>query len=72
MLQDNGLEIVGINGLFVLASHERAGPMYEALQRSRILVRPFPDKPGLVRFGLCAEDAQLRRLRLALQQFLGR
>jgi cobalamin biosynthetic protein CobC len=72
MLQDNGFEIVGINGLFVLAFHERAAPMYEALQRSRILVRPFPDRAGLVRFGLCADDARIRRLRIALQQFLGR
>ncbi len=72
MLQDQGLEIVGVNGLFVLAHHERAQGLCESLQRSRILARPFPDRDGLVRFGLCAEDAQLRRLRSAIQQFLRR
>jgi cobalamin biosynthetic protein CobC len=72
MLQDNGMEIVGINGLFVLAWHERAGALYDALQRSRILVRPFPDRDGLVRFGLAADDQQMRRLRTALQIFFRR
>jgi cobalamin biosynthesis protein CobC len=72
MLRDNGMEIVGANGLFVLAWHERAAPLHDALQRSRILVRPFPDREGLVRFGLVADDAQMRRLRTALQSFFKR
>jgi cobalamin biosynthetic protein CobC len=72
MLQDNGMEIAGIHGLFVLAWHERAGALYEALQRARILIRPFPDREGLVRFGIVPDDAQMRRLRSALQTFFRR
>ena len=70
VLENSGLEIFGRNGLFVLAGHEHAEQIFRGLARRHVLVRPFPDKPRLLRFGLPETPAALNRLQLALSQVL--
>ncbi len=52
LLEDCGFEIAGKNGLFVLARHRDATRIAQELMQAKILVRPFPDRPHLLRFGL--------------------
>lgn len=52
VLRAAGLELVGGTSLYRLAaSHEAAG-WFQRLGRAGILVRPFPDRPHWLRFGL--------------------
>ncbi len=43
VMQEAGLEICGINALFIYAGHEETRNIFEALAEQKILVRPFPD-----------------------------
>lgn len=71
MLSRKGFDIAGRNGLFVLARHRQAADIARSLAKARILVRPFPDRPGLLRFGLCADAAERGRLEEALSRVIG-
>ena len=62
LLASAGLQVVGRNALFVLARHERATGIAQALAERHILVRSFSDRPTLLRFGLPAGDAERARL----------
>jgi cobalamin biosynthetic protein CobC len=64
LLARHGFEIAGRNALFVLARHANAISISEALAKAQILVRPFPDRPHQLRFGLPASG--LARLDQAL------
>jgi cobalamin biosynthetic protein CobC len=64
-LEQAGLASVGATGLFRLARHKRAGMLFEALCRQKVLVRPFDYEPEWLRFGL-ARRADYPRLRAAL------
>ncbi|GIL02923.1 MAG: threonine-phosphate decarboxylase [Alphaproteobacteria bacterium] len=66
LLEGHGFSVAGRTGLFVLAGHRRAAAIAQALARHHILVRPFPDRPQLIRFGLCASADELARLERAL------
>ncbi len=66
LLEMNRFPVVGSNGLFVLARHAQASAIAEALAERHILVRAFSDRPTLLRFGLCGDDAELERLGKAL------
>lgn len=68
LLEVNHFQVLGRNGLFVLARHEKASAIAEALAERHILVRAFSDRPGLLRFGLCGDDGELERLGLALKE----
>ncbi|MCB1430455.1 MAG: threonine-phosphate decarboxylase [Nitratireductor sp.] len=68
ILENAGLEIAGRNGLFVLARHHQSEGIFRELAGRHILVRPFPDRPGLLRFGLPGSDFDRRRLKQALHE----
>lgn len=69
ILIDNGLEIVGGTGLFVLARHGRAQELFEHLAHDHILTRSFPGKPEWLRFGLPSSKTALARLEKTLSGF---
>lgn len=64
-----GLDVEGVNPLFIYIKHEKAIMLYEHLAQSHILVRYFPDRPTFLRFGLCRDGSERDRLRAALEQF---
>ena len=66
LLNDNGFEIIGKNPLFVLVEHSDAPAIHQHLAERHILVRPFPEHPSQLRFGLAANDLEHQRLREAL------
>ncbi|MEM7291359.1 MAG: aminotransferase class I/II-fold pyridoxal phosphate-dependent enzyme, partial [Pseudomonadota bacterium] len=68
LLKETGFSLEGRNGLFVCASYERAEEFASELARQHILVRRFPEMPGRLRFGLCADDAAFDRLSDAFSQ----
>ncbi|MFD0917753.1 threonine-phosphate decarboxylase CobD [Pseudahrensia aquimaris] len=63
------LEVVGGTDLFVLARHEKADAVAEALAAKHIAVRTFPRKPEWIRFGIPARKSDLNRLTKALTAF---
>lgn len=66
-----GMTIQGGTSLFRLVSAPRAWALYEHLARKGILVRPFPEWPRWLRFGLPAGDEDRDRLRQALADWPG-
>lgn len=70
LLDDAGLGVVGGTPLFRLIDSPQAGALYEFLARRGILTRPFPARPGWLRFGLPGPGAG--RLAAALAAFAGR
>jgi cobalamin biosynthetic protein CobC len=52
--------------LFRLAGHEQADRIFERLGEAGILVRPFPDRPKWLRFGIPGREEDWRRLAQAL------
>ncbi|MFE0756897.1 threonine-phosphate decarboxylase CobD [Inquilinus sp. NPDC058860] len=52
LLTDHGFSDRGGTGLFRLVEHPEAARVWDRLGRAGILVRPFPDRPALLRFGL--------------------
>ena len=67
LLQEAGLTIEGGTDLFVLASHPKAGAIWQLLAERHILVRSFARKPDWLRFGLPSGKVAQRRLARALQ-----
>ncbi len=65
-LTASGFTLAGGTDLFQLAAHDKAEAIFDGLLRNGIFVRRFPDRPGLLRFGLPADTAQRDRLKLAL------
>jgi cobalamin biosynthetic protein CobC len=57
--------VIGGTPLFRLVRAERAPQMFYRLGVAGILVRHFPDQPGLLRFGLPGPERDWERLRLA-------
>lgn len=66
ILVRHGLRPKGFCPLFRLTDTDPAADLFSALARQRILTRPFPDHPGLLRFGLPADAGALNRLDEAL------
>jgi cobalamin biosynthetic protein CobC len=66
LLVRHGLAIEGGTTLFRLAGTARAADLFEHLARAAILVRPYPERPAWLRFGLPADDAGGERLARAL------
>jgi cobalamin biosynthetic protein CobC len=67
ILRDTGLEIIGGTPLFRLARHPDAAAIFARLGRAGILIRPFPDRPDWLRFGIPATNADRTRLAEALR-----
>ena len=62
LLAEAGLTVLGGTPLFRLAAHTDAHALWHRLGAAGILVRAFPDRPTLLRFGLPAEEAGWARL----------
>lgn len=61
--------VVGGTSLFRLLDTPRAPALHEALGQAGILVRPFPEHPHHLRFGLPGSPAEWERLETALATF---
>ncbi|MGI9349999.1 MAG: threonine-phosphate decarboxylase CobD [Rhizobiaceae bacterium] len=68
ILEEAGLTIKGINPLFVFVQHCDAAGLARNLSKNHILVRAFPDQPGFLRFGLCRNEIDVKRLQKALKE----
>jgi cobalamin biosynthetic protein CobC len=66
LLATHGFADRGGTDLFRLVEHPEAGRIWDRLGRAGILVRPFPDRPTLLRFGLPGDEAGFARLDAAL------
>lgn len=62
LLTAAGLTVLGGTPLFRLAQHAEAHALWHRLGVAGILVRAFPDRPTLLRFGLPADEAGWERL----------
>ncbi|KQQ80625.1 threonine-phosphate decarboxylase CobD [Aureimonas sp. Leaf324] len=67
-IADAGFTPQGDAGLFALVETPRAGAVFDALARRRILVRPFADPPDWLRFGLTHHADEAARLARALRE----
>lgn len=67
---DRRTPLVGRTALFATIRHERAGALFEALCRRRILTRPFTERPDWLRIGNPAGSEEVARLRAALAEAL--
>ncbi len=67
LLSRSGLDVCGVNPLFVFARHKRANSVFKHLAAQHILIRPFPDNLKFLRFGLHRQVADLNRLSEALK-----
>lgn len=68
MLVKAGLELLGGTSLFRLAACAHAAKWFEHLARHGLLIRPFGQQPGWLRFGLPGNEAAWSRLQTALKQ----
>jgi cobalamin biosynthesis protein CobC len=66
LLGEADLAVVGGTPLFRLIRTARAAQAFDRLGAAGVLVRRFPDRPGLLRFGLPGPEADWERLRMAL------
>jgi cobalamin biosynthetic protein CobC len=66
LLAAAGCHILGGTRLFRLVQHDGAAALEERLSGAGILVRSFPARPGMIRFGLPGPD-QCDRLRFTLR-----
>lgn len=66
LLLAHGFADRGGTGLFRLVEHPEAAGVWDRLGRAGILVRPFPGRPTLLRFGLPGDEAGFTRLAAAL------
>lgn len=67
MLTRHGLRDLGGTANFRLCEAPDAIGLFTHLCRSGILVRPFTDRPGQLRFGIAGDEAEWHRLDSALQ-----
>ena len=65
-LRRGGFDLLGGTSLFQLAREVPGSDMFHRLGSAGILVRRFPERPGLLRFGLPASEPAWRRLGRAL------
>lgn len=66
LLGRHGFAPRGATRLFLLVAHAEAASRAEALGRAGILVRAWPERPGLLRFGVAPDAAALDRVARAL------
>lgn len=66
LLTAHGFADCGGTDLFRLVEHPEAARLWDRLGRAGILVRPFPDRPTLLRFGLPGDEDGFARLAAAL------
>ncbi len=66
LLARAGLVVLGGTSLFRLARHPNAEALFTSLARAGILVRPFADRPDLLRLGIPGSEHAWDRLAAAL------
>ncbi len=66
LLKMTGFTVVGGTPLFRLAEREDADVWFRRLGRAGILTRPFPARPGALRFGIPSDETGWVRLETAL------
>jgi cobalamin biosynthetic protein CobC len=66
LLLARGFADRGGTDLFRLVEHPDTVRVWDRLGRAGILVRPFPDRPALLRFGLPGDEEGFARLNAAL------
>jgi len=64
-----GLNVLGQNPLFIYIQHDRSDVLHEHLAIHQVLARQFPERPEFLRFGLCANNAELELLTAVLEEF---
>lgn len=69
VLDAAGFAVSGRAGLFRLVAVPGAGRLFRHLAERAILVRPLADQPDRLRIGLPGDEAAVRRLADALQEF---
>jgi cobalamin biosynthesis protein CobC len=69
ILTGAGLDVVGGTTLFRLVRTAAASALFQHLGRAGILARIFPDNAAWLRFGLPANEASWRRLKISLASF---
>ncbi len=66
LLREVGLDVVGGTPLFRLVQTPRGAELFQRLGRAGILVRHFPERPMLLRFGQPGPEEHWERLRWVL------
>ncbi len=69
VLLNNGHEVVGGTGLFVLTRHGQAERLWEHLAKTHILTRSFSGKPEWIRFGIPGSKSAFNKLDKVLAAF---
>ena len=69
VLLNNGHEVVGGTGLFVLTRHGQAERLWTHLAKAHILTRTFSGKPEWIRFGIPGSKPAFNKLDKALAAF---
>ncbi|MEM9332175.1 MAG: threonine-phosphate decarboxylase CobD [Pseudomonadota bacterium] len=72
LLEDLGFSVEGNSGLFVYIHHHQSEDVFDWLAKHKILVRPFPERPGFLRFGLHKDTDELNRLADVLTSYVAR
>lgn len=67
MLGASGFTILGGTPLFRLVQHSKCDEWFKVLAQNGILVRPFPERPNWLRFGIPGQESDWTRLQNALQ-----
>lgn len=61
---------ISSNALFQYFNRQNASKIFEGLANRKILVRDFPEQEISIRFGICANDDELSRLILGLEEVM--
>ena len=69
LLRNAGLSVAGGTSLFTLVRDKRAAVLFNHLAQHGILTRIFDERPNDIRFGLPANDAEWKRLCVAVSEF---
>ncbi|GLQ06179.1 threonine-phosphate decarboxylase CobD [Sneathiella chinensis] len=72
LLDNQWMTPVGGTDLFTLVETHHAATIFDALCTRHILIRPFPERPQFLRFGLPGSERDWRRLETALEEILPR
>ncbi|MGB7286770.1 MAG: threonine-phosphate decarboxylase CobD [Salaquimonas sp.] len=70
MLVQCGLTVECVNPLFIYTKHDSSQVLFDRLLEKQILVRKFPEMRDRLRFGLCKDQKEIERLRVALANIM--
>ena len=70
ILSELSLAVTGNAGLFMDVHCAGVETVHQKLLAEKILIRDFAERPGFLRFGLCADDGELERLSATLRRII--